>query len=89
MAISTSRKTVEDMQSTLQSTIKEITYVQDGLRSVMQSVNGWTDAQGQQYRDLMKKVARLTETPKRTLIGAVPKMERMIQALQDYEKVRF
>ena len=83
MAISTS------MQSTLQSTIKEITYVQDGLRSVMQSVNGWTDAKGQQYRDLMKKVARLTETPKRTLIGAVPKMERMIQALQDYEKVRF
>lgn len=89
MAIRASKKTVEDMQKTLQNTIKEISLVQDGLRSTMQSANGWTDAQGQAYRDLMKQVARLTEEPKRTLIGAVPKMERMIQALQDYEKVRF
>lgn len=89
MAISASTKTVQDMKVTLQQTIKEINLVQDDLRSTMQSAKGWTDAQGQEYRELMKKVANLTEEPKLTLIGAVPKMERMIQALQDYEKIRF
>lgn len=89
MAISASAKTVQDMKVTLQRTIKEINEVQDGLRGTVQSANSWTDAQGQEYRELMKKIVKLTETPKRTLIESVPKLERMTQALQEYEKVRF
>lgn len=89
MAISTSSKTVSDMKDTLQKTVKEINMVQDGLRSTMQSASGWSDAQGQEYRQLMRKIANLTETPKRTLMGAVPKLERMIQALEAYERIKF
>lgn len=89
MAISTSTKTVEDMKVTLQSTVREINAIQAELRSTMQAVDNWKDVQGQEYRQLMKKVANLTEAPKQTLIGAVPKLDRMIQALKEYERIRF
>jgi hypothetical protein len=89
MAISTSTKTVEDMKVTLQSTVREINAIQAELRSTMQSADNWKDVQGQEYRQLMKKVANLTEAPKQTLIGAVPKLDRMIQALKEYERIRF
>ena len=89
MAISTSTKTVEDMKVTLQSTVREINSIQAELRNTMQSADNWKDAQGQEYRQLMRTVANLTETPKQTLMGAVPKLDRMIQALKEYERIRF
>lgn len=89
MAISSSSKTVQDMKVTLQQAIREMNEVQVNLRSTVHSAASWTDAQGQQYRELMKRVVRLTETPKSTLNEAVPKLDRMIRALDSYEKVRF
>ncbi len=89
MQISSSSRTVSEMQDTIRKTIKGISGIQDNLRSTMASASGWNDAQGAQYRDLMRRIAKLTDSPRDTLTAAVPKLDRMIQALQEYEKIKF
>lgn len=89
MRISSSSETVGEMRDTLQKTIRGISGIQDSLRNTMASVPGWNDAQGVQYRDLMRRIAKLTDSPRGTLTEAVPKLDRMIQALRAYENIRF
>lgn len=89
MQISSSSRTVSDMKITLQKTIRGITAIQDQLRNTMAALPDWTDAQGMQYRDLVRQIARLTDSPRCTLEEAVPKLEAMIRALQAYENVKF
>lgn len=89
MWINSSSETVSEMRDTLQKTVKGIGGIQDNLRNTMTSVSGWNDAQGAQYRDLMRRIAKLTDSPRSTLVEAVPKLDRMIQALQAYENIKF
>lgn len=89
MQISSSSKTVSDMKVMLQKVTRDISVIQENLRSTMNSASEWNDSQGMQYRDLMRHIAVLTESPKETLVNAIPKLDRMMQALQAYEKIRF
>ena len=89
MQISSSSRTVNDMKVTLQKVTREMDGIQDTLRNTMAAVSGWNDQQGMQYKDLMRQVAKLTESPKGTLLEAIPKLDRMMQALQAYEKIKF
>ena len=89
MQISSSSRTVNDMKVTLQKVTREMDGIQDTLRNTMAAVSGWNDQQGMQYKDLMRQVAKLTESPKGTLLAAIPKLDRMMQALQAYEKIKF
>lgn len=89
MQISSSSRTVNDMKVTLQKVTREMDGIQDTLKNTMAAVSGWNDQQGMQYKDLMRQVAKLTESPKGTLLEAIPKLDRMMQALQAYEKIKF
>ena len=89
MQISSSSRTVNNMKVTLQKVTREMDGIQDTLRNTMAAVSGWNDQQGMQYKDLMRQVAKLTESPKGTLLAAIPKLDRMMQALQAYEKIKF
>lgn len=77
------------MKVTLQKVTREMDGIQDTLKNTMAAVSGWNDQQGMQYKDLMRQVAKLTESPKGTLLEAIPKLDRMMQALQAYEKIKF
>lgn len=89
MQISSSSRTVNNMKVTLQKVTREMDGIQDTLRNTMAAVSGWNDQQGMQYKELMRQVAKLTESPKGTLLAAIPKLDRMMQALQAYEKIKF
>lgn len=77
------------MKVTLQKVTREMDGIQDTLKNTMAAVSGWNDQHGMQYKDLMRQVAKLTESPKGTLLAAIPKLDRMMQALQAYEKIKF
>lgn len=89
MAINASAEIIRQMRTTLQKTIKEIEHIQANVRSSMKSSENWNDAQGEQYRQLMQRIARLTESPSGTLRAAVPKLEKLAQILDAYGRVRF
>lgn len=89
MAIKASTKAISDMKMTAQAAIKDINAVQNELINTVNSVSGWDDEQGQQYRQLMRKIAQLTNTPKQTLSNAIPKLDHLIQMLEAYNKVKF
>ena len=89
MAIKASTKVISDMKMTAQAAIKDINAVQNELINTVNSVSGWNDEQGQQYRQLMRKIAQLTNTPKQTLSNAIPKLDHLIQMVEAYSKVKF
>lgn len=89
MAIKASTKAISDMKETAQAAIRDINAVQGELKNTANLVSGWNDNQGQQYRDLMRKIAQLTNTPKQALSNAIPKLDHLIQMLEAYSKVRF
>lgn len=89
MAINASAEAIRHMKMTLQKTITEIERIQTNVRGSMKSSENWNDAQGEQYRQMMQQIARLTESPSKTLRTAVPKLEKLAQILDAYGKVRF
>lgn len=89
MAIKASTKAISDMKMTAQAAIKDINAVQNELVNTVNSVSGWNDEQGKQYRQLMRKIAQLTNTPKQTLSNAIPKLDHLIQMVEAYSKVKF
>lgn len=89
MAISSSSDTIRDMRSDLQKTMRGIQQTNANIKGAIRATSGWNDAQGQQYRQLMQRVARLTESPANTLNSALPKLDRLAQSLDAYGKIRF
>lgn len=89
MAIKSSPEIVRDMKGTLQKTVTSIQGIQQNVKGATRSSANWDDAQGQQYQALMKQIAQLTQAPMATLNAAVPKLEKLAQSLDNYEKVKF
>lgn len=89
MGIKSSPEVVRDMKKTLQITVKSIQGIQQNVKGAMRSSANWDDAQGQQYQELMKQIAQLTQAPVTTLNSAVPKLEKLAEALDKYVLVKF
>lgn len=89
MGIQSSPQVVRDMKKTIDGTVKSIQGIQQNIKGAMRSNAEWNDAQGQQYQALMKRIAKLTETPMTTLQGASPKLEQLAKSLDNYKKVKF
>lgn len=89
MAIRSSPEVVRDMKKTLQKAATSIQGIQQNVKGAMRSSANWNDAKGQQYQALMKQIAQLTQAPMTTLNAAVPKLEKLAQALDNYGKVKF
>lgn len=89
MAVNSSPEIIRDMKSTLQETVASIQLIQQNVKGAMRSSANWNDEQGKQYQALMKRIAQLTQSPMATLNTAMPKLEKLAQALDEYEKVKF
>jgi len=82
-----SSETIRQMKSGLNATISEIRGASAKIRAV--GSGEWNDAQGEQFRALMQKIAQLVESPIETLQAAQPKLEKLAQSLEAYGKVKF
>lgn len=89
MTIGSSSEIIRDMERTIQKTVKEIQITQTNVKSATRFSADWNDEQGKQYQELMKQIARLTDSPTSTLTAAIPKLEKLAQILDAYGKVKF
>ncbi|MBQ6680246.1 MAG: hypothetical protein IJM76_09555 [Lachnospiraceae bacterium] len=89
MAVKASAETIRNMSKEIRGTISDIQRISAGIKSGINQTADWNDAQSQQFKTLMGDIARLTEAPVQTLTAALPKLEKLAQALDQYSRVRF
>ena len=88
--IQSSPDVVRHMKADLNKTAKELSSLGGRIRAVRDSTREeWNDHQGEQFRDLMTRIARLISGPEDTLKSAQPKLEKLAQSLDSYSRVRF
>jgi len=78
---------VRQVKSGLNGTISELRGAAAKIRAI--GSDGWNDAHGENFRQLMQKIARLVESPIGTLQAVQPKLEKLAQTLDSYNNVRF
>ena len=88
-AVKASPEAIRKIKSDINVTIKELRDSAKKVSSALSSSSEWNDAQANQYRDLMRKIGRLIESPLDTLQAAQPKLEKLAQSLDEYNKVKF
>lgn len=89
MAIASSSEVIREMKAGLQTTLKDIERTHMDIKKAAQATEKWNDAQGRQYRELLKRIAAATASPSRTLRDAVPKLESLARTLDAYGRVKF
>jgi len=87
--IQSSPEVVRQIKSDLNKTAKELRDAANRVNSALHSASEWNDPQGDQYREVMRRIARLIESPVDTLQAAQPKLEKLAQALDAYGRVKF
>jgi len=87
--VQSSPETIRQFKLELNKTVKELQDTAGKINSALNSSSGWSDAQGEQFRDLMKRISRLIVSPIEALNGAQPKLEKLAQSLDSYNRVRF
>lgn len=86
-AVNASSEVIREVKSGLKATVSELRGASAKIRAV--GSEGWNDTQGQKFHELMRKIAQLVESPIDTLQAAQPKLEKLAQSLDSYNKVRF
>lgn len=89
MTVKASPETIREMKKDISNTIKDIERISNGIKTGMTATSNWNDAQAAQFNVLMQRIARLTATPIDTLNSALPKLEKLAQSLDQYNKVKF
>ena len=87
--VQSSPEVVRQIKADLNKTSKELRDAANRINSALHSSSEWNDAQGEQYRELMRRIARLIESPIDSLQAAQPKLEKLAQSLDSYNSVRF
>ena len=87
--VQSSPEVIRQIKSDLNVTTKELRDAANKVNTALRSSSEWNDAQGNQYRELMRKIGRLIESPINTLQAAQPKLEKLAQSLDAYNKVKF
>ena len=88
MAVKASADTIREMKKQIAQTIKDIEHIKEGIRSGIRATDSWDDAKAAEFNMLMQKIARLTASPVETLNAAIPKLEKLAQALDNYNSQR-
>ena len=87
MAVKSSAEVIRQMQASIRNTIKQIETINQHINSGL-NTGEWQDSKSAEYVGLMKNVASLTSSPLDTLQAALPKLEKLAQALDNYNSVR-
>ena len=88
MAVKASPETIREMKKEIANTVRDIQRISNGIRQGVAATANWDDAQAAQFNMIMQQIARLTETPVDTLNNAMPKLERLAQSLDQYNRVK-
>ena len=88
MTVKASPETIREMKKNISNTIKDIQHISNGIRQGVSASGNWDDAKAAEFNMLMQKIARLTATPISTLNAALPKLEKLAQALDRYNGVK-
>ena len=89
MAVKASSEVIRGMKQDLVKTVRELEQLSSGIQTVLNRSPQWDDEQSQQFRMVMQRIAQLTAEPTQTLNAALPKLERLACALDEYGKIRF
>lgn len=89
MAVQASPEIIREMKRQISNTIRDIERISSGIKSGMAASSNWNDAKAAQFNMLMQQIARLTVTPVATLNAALPKLEKLAQTLDQYNRVKF
>ena len=89
MSVQASPETIREMKKEISNTIRDIERISDGIRNGMSATANWDDEKAAQFNMLMQQIARLTATPIETLNAALPKLEKLAQALDQYNRTKF
>lgn len=87
MSVKANAETIRQMQATIKNTIKQIETINQHISSGL-NTGEWQDSKSAEYVSLMQKVASLTASPVSTLQAAIPKLEKLAQALDNYNSVK-
>ena len=89
MAIKSSTEAISAMRSDIQKAINEISAISSQLTTAGRATGDWNDSQSQQYQSIMSNASKATIQPIETLKAAIPKLNKLEQALQQYSNVKF
>lgn len=89
MAVKASAEIIREMERKIGKTIRDIEHISSGIHGGLSAISGWDDGKAAEFTMLMKKIAQLTTAPVGTLNASLPKLERLAQALDQYNQVRF
>ena len=86
--IKASPEAVRQLARDLRSTIKNLQEISAQVRN-SSNVSGWNDSQGEQFKSVVNRVAGLTQAPISTLEAAIPRLNKIADALEQYNSVKF
>ena len=89
MAVKASPEAIREMMKSIQNSIKNIERISSGIKSGVSATSNWNDDKAAQFNLIMQQIARLTATPIETLRASLPKLEKLAQSLDQYNKVKF
>ena len=89
MGINASSQAISGMRSDIQAAIREIQEISAQITAAGRPPGEWNDTQSQQYGSAMSKAAKATTQPLDTLKQAIPKLNKLEEALNQYGSVRF
>lgn len=89
MAVKASPEIIREMKRDIAETVRDLERISVGIRSVLAAGTNWDDEQAVQFNNLMQQIARLTVKPVERLNEALPKIEKLAQSLDQYNKVKF
>lgn len=89
MAVKASPEAIRAMKKDISNTIKDIQSISAGIKQGMSATSNWDDEKSAQFNSLMQQIAKLTVAPVETLTAALPKLEKLAQSLDQYNRVKF
>jgi len=89
MAMKASTEAISGMRSDINKAIQEITNISSEIARAGRVSGDWSDAQSQQYSTLMQQASKATLQPLGVLQAAIPKLNKLEQALSQYGSVKF
>ncbi len=81
-----SSEAIRDMEKEIQLTIKNLQKCSEGILNANRATTNWDDDKAAEFNMLMGKVSRLVDSPVDTLQKALPKLEALAQAVDNYNK---
>ena len=88
MAMKASAEAIREMKKQISQTVKDIEHIQQGISSGIRTTGSWDDAKAAEFNMIMQKIARLTASPVTTLNAAIPKLEKLAQAVDKYNQTK-